>query len=87
MVLFSTVNGGAVDSNSDGDEVDGLLDKLVAAFGSLGVGALVLGCLAWSGAGHEVLGRESDGHDGEGDKGDDVLELHFDCLGGLFSKD
>lgn len=53
------------------DEV--VLDELVAALGSLLLGALVL-------RGAFLDGGEGNSHGGEGDKGDDVGELHFERL-------
>jgi hypothetical protein len=75
-----TINGGAVNSDEDGDGVDGLLDDLVAAGRSLALGALVLSFLAWGlflGALLNVLRRESGCREGEGKEGDDIGELHF----------
>ena len=76
-----TVEGDAVQANLNGDEVGDGLRERVAALGSLALGALVLNGLAGGGALDQVLGGSSRGHDGEGDKGDDVLELHFGWWG------
>ncbi len=75
-----TVDGGAVNSDGHWDEVDGLLDELVAAGRLLVLGTLVLGLLAVSllGALLNVLGWEGSGRKGEGEDGDDAGELHFD---------
>ena len=75
-----TVNGGAVNANVYGNEVDGLLDDLVAAGCSLALGALVLGFLARSlllGALLNVVRWDSSCHEGKGEGGDDAGELHF----------
>lgn len=77
-----TINGGAVNSDVNGDEVDGLLDDLVAAGRSLALGALVLGFLAWGlflalVALLKILRREGGYREGEGKEGDDVGELHI----------
>ena len=71
------IDGRAVDANGDWDEVDGLLDELVAAGRLLVVGALVLGSLARSGALLHVVCWEGSGREGEGEGGDDAGELHF----------
>ncbi len=66
-----TINGGAVNSDVNGDEVDGLLYDLVAAGRSLALGALVLGFLAWGlflavGALLKILRREGGYREGKG---------------------
>ena len=71
------IDGRAVDANVDGNEVDGLLDDLVAAGRLLVVGALVLSGLAGGGALLHVVCWESGGREGEGEDGDDAGELHF----------
>lgn len=68
---WPTINGGAVNSDVNGDEVDGLLYDLVAAGRSLALGALVLGFLAWGlflavGALLKILRREGGYREGEG---------------------
>lgn len=75
-----TVDSGAVNANVDGNEVDGLLDDLVAAGCRLALCALVLGFLAGSlllGALLNVVCWDSSCHEGKGDGGDDAGELHF----------
>lgn len=83
--IWLTVDGGAVNSDVDWDEVDGLRDDLVATGRRLALGALVLGFLAGSlflaGALLNVLGWESSYRKGEGEESDDVGELHFGLRG------
>ena len=71
------IDGRAVDAHADGDEVDELLDNLVAAGCLLALRALVLGGLAGSSVALHVLGGESSGREGKGEDGDDAGELHF----------
>ena len=75
-----TVNRGAAfaDRNDDVENaVDLVLDALAALEGLVGL-ALVGEILSRSGACGEIVSRGSSYHGGEGDKGDDVLELHFE---------
>jgi len=70
-----------LNADEDWEEAsDGLLE-LVAAFGFLVLRALVLDILA-GGASNKILGGGGSSHDGEGDKGDDALDLHFGCWRG-----
>lgn len=52
-----TIDVNAVETDRDGDQAEGLLCHRVAAFGLLVLGAFVLDVLPWSGAGHDVFGR------------------------------
>lgn len=77
-----TVEAEAVEADEDWDAVLRSLFKLVAAFGGLVRRALVLDILA-GGASNKILGGGGSSHDGEGDKGDDALDLHFGCWRGF----
>ena len=73
-----TVDIDAVNANVDWDAVHELLGNRVAALDGLAPSRA-----RWVGACNNVLSGESRGHDGEGDKGDDVLELHCACWEGF----
>ncbi|KAL8855450.1 MAG: hypothetical protein Q9178_007900 [Gyalolechia marmorata] len=73
-----TVNIDAVKANVDWDTGHNLLGDRVAALDGLARSRALR-----VGACNNVLSGESRGHDGEGDKGDDVLELHCACWEGF----